>query len=215
VILGTAYDPSVEAWRKAEAVECRTKPVKDQPEMVRIVPTRKLEPGSYFLAGKGPWGSHQLALLVNTEPLRQEFIRKAREAFEKKAWGKATAHGTRALELEPGDKEIRGLLGQARKADEEERYSRFAGPAREAAGKIIAVGGRLGVIALIDAGSNKQTMTMKGHRDSVRLLAFHPEGKILASASCDRTLGVWDTSAGRETHREYAPSPSAPTGRRK
>ncbi|MBX9579199.1 MAG: WD40 repeat domain-containing protein [Gemmataceae bacterium] len=38
--------------------------------------------------------------------------------------------------------------------------------------------------------------TLKDHSDTIYGLSFHPSGKLLASASADRTVKVWDPAAG-------------------
>jgi hypothetical protein len=42
----------------------------------------------------------------------------------------------------------------------------------------------------------KPKRTLKDHSDAVYGLAFHPDGKLLASASADRTVKVWEVAAG-------------------
>jgi hypothetical protein len=44
----------------------------------------------------------------------------------------------------------------------------------------------------------RRAVTLLGHTDDVRAVAFSPDGTRLASASDDRTLKVWDTKAGQE-----------------
>jgi WD40 repeat protein len=54
------------------------------------------------------------------------------------------------------------------------------------------------VIQLQDVRTGKDITCLKGPRDTVRSLAFSPGGKILAAASDDRNVRVWNLTMGRE-----------------
>jgi WD40 repeat protein len=42
--------------------------------------------------------------------------------------------------------------------------------------------------------------TLKGHNGTVRSVCFSADGKLLSSASNDKTVGVWETTSGRKLH---------------
>src|SRR5262245_11787162 len=43
-------------------------------------------------------------------------------------------------------------------------------------------------------------MTLRDHSDAVYGLAFHPDGKLLASVSADRAVKVWEVSTGKRLY---------------
>ncbi len=53
----------------------------------------------------------------------------------------------------------------------------------------------------IDGEAKPEPRDLKGHDQRVNAVAFHPTLPLLASASTDRTLRLWDWTAGREVAR--------------
>ena len=62
---------------------------------------------------------------------------------------------------------------------------------------VVASAGESGVIKLWHL-QNQTVTTLRGHTDEVYAVAFSPNGQLLASASADYTVKVWNVSQGRE-----------------
>ncbi len=63
-------------------------------------------------------------------------------------------------------------------------------------GTRLAIASSIGVW-LHDVNTGIETSLISGHADSVRLVAFSPNGKILASSAYDKTVRIWDTETGK------------------
>jgi WD40 repeat protein len=51
-------------------------------------------------------------------------------------------------------------------------------------------------IKLWDPTTGELQQTLEGHSDSVRSVAFSPDGQLLASSSADNTIKLWDPTTG-------------------
>jgi len=76
-----------------------------------------------------------------------------------------------------------GVLGLAFSPDSKQLASAGAGDDR---------------VRVWDVDTGKELLTLKGHAASVYAVAYSPNGKLLASASMDRTVKVWDAVTGQE-----------------
>ena len=87
----------------------------------------------------------------------------------------------------------------------------FAGVHTEAArlwqvasGKITRAGkGVMGadnenVVRVLDAGTGQESRAFRGHSESVRSLAFSPDGRLLATGDYAGTIKLWDAASGKE-----------------
>jgi WD40 repeat protein len=70
-------------------------------------------------------------------------------------------------------------------------------PSAESPDKRLQATGTDKAILVVEAQGQRELLRLRGHTDRVTALAFSPDGKLLASGSADRTVGVWDVATGR------------------
>jgi WD40 repeat protein len=63
-------------------------------------------------------------------------------------------------------------------------------------GQSLAVGNYAGEVAVWGLKSRKATWSVKGHKDYVSEVAFHPDARYVASSSADNTVKVWTATTG-------------------
>ena len=51
-----------------------------------------------------------------------------------------------------------------------------------------------------DVAGREDVLTLRGHSDEVRAVAFDPQGRWIASASADETAIIWDAQTGQRLH---------------
>ncbi len=73
------------------------------------------------------------------------------------------------------------------------------------AGRLLAIGYSHSHFHLCDAATGARVRELKGHGGGVRKVVFSPSGRLIASASDDRTLRVWDPATGAERFAHQEP----------
>lgn len=77
-----------------------------------------------------------------------------------------------------------------------------AAPTRAAAfsadGSMLVTGGEFGEIRVFDTATSALRQQLRGHRTELQDLAVRPGSTIVASASAESDLRLWDTATGRE-----------------
>ena len=74
----------------------------------------------------------------------------------------------------------------------------------------MAAGGDDKIIRVYEIATGKLLQALSGHSESVRALAFTPDGKALASSGADGMLLIWNLTSGKEIWRHEVNKRSGP-----
>ena len=67
-------------------------------------------------------------------------------------------------------------------------------------GGLLAVGGNLGTLEVVDLNGKRSLLTTQDHSGTTHAIAFSSEGRLLATAGDDKAIHVWDLNSGRILH---------------
>ncbi len=91
------------------------------------------------------------------------------------------------------------------------RLEAWAGLHYTADGATVVAGGD-GTVRLWDARRLERGSVMKGHTKAIYDMAFHPDGRRIASAAWDGTVRIWDATPGQALAVLRYPDPTIVTG---
>ena len=69
---------------------------------------------------------------------------------------------------------------------------------------MLAASDRAGKIVLWETATGRVGLELNGHKGAVHAVAFHADGKSVASTGADGTLRLWDVAEGKERWRQTA-----------
>ena len=64
-------------------------------------------------------------------------------------------------------------------------------------GIVITTGIKDPIMKIWDVKSKKQIRTFRGHKDSIKVACFSPDGKKIVSGSIDNTIKLWEVASGK------------------
>ena len=65
-------------------------------------------------------------------------------------------------------------------------------------GTVLALGGRDGVVRLLNAATGAEIRPQPGHERGVLYVAVAADSRIAATTGLDRTIRIWDLESGKE-----------------
>ena len=136
------------------------------------------------------WNGRDTAPAVVVKPHAARVLAVGSTADGREVWSVATDGSLARTRIAPGARPT------------SRRVNLGAAPTRAAAfsadGSMLVTGGEFGEIRVFDTASGALRQQLRGHRTELQFLAVRPGSAIVASASAEADLRIWDTAAGRE-----------------
>jgi len=73
-------------------------------------------------------------------------------------------------------------------------------------GKTLAYGARSGQVFLLDAETGKPRRAARAHGKAVSFVSYSPDGKLLATAGFDQSIGIWQVQPWKSVARYRTPA---------
>ena len=136
------------------------------------------------------WNGRDTAPAVVLKPHAARVLAVGSTADGREVWSVATDGSLARTRIAPGAQTT------------SRRVDLGAAPTRAAAfsadGTMLVTGGEFGEIRVFDSASGALRRQLRGHRTELQFIAVRPGSTIVASASAEADLRIWDTAAGRE-----------------
>ena len=163
------------------------------PDGKRLIGVSRINTSLYGTNRMNVWDATtgQILRTIDTGQMCGADVSRDQKRFVAVTCGAVSEHMAKVWDLDTGNQ-----LFSAPTANIDDLTTFGYGAAYHPDGKHIAAATGKGNITIWDVNSGKEVMTLSGHTGNVNILAYSPDGTMLASSA--ETVKIWDALSGKE-----------------